>query len=110
LPLHRALLHLNGGISTKRSTSRGSIANGVDAPAAGAGIAPLPAATAAESGATIVSAYGAMSSTVDAGYAGQGYGGGGGGGGGMPDWNDSRYGGAASSDQSSSPPTYGSLQ
>ena len=85
-------------ISTKRSTSRGSIANGLDTPAATAPSAA--AATAADSGATVVSAYGAITSTMDVAGHGYGYGGG------VPDWNDTRYG----PEQASSPPTYGSWQ
>ena len=89
-------------ISTKRSTSRGSIANGVD------GTAPPPApatAAAADSSATLVSAYGAFASTgggVDVAGHGYGYGGG------VPDWNGSSRSG--SGQMSSPPPLYGSLQ
>ena len=95
-----------GSLSNKRSTSRGSIANGVDSPAAAAASAAPSAAAAMPGeagGATIVSAYGAMaSSTVDVGGQGYGYGGG------VPDWNDTRHG--SQTEQSPSPPTYGSWQ
>ena len=85
-------------ISTKRSTSRGSIANGVD------GAAPPPPATAAaaDSSAALTSAYGAITTTgggVDVGGHGYGYGGG------VPDWNGTRSGSGQMS-----PPLYGSLQ
>jgi len=87
-------------ISTKRSTSRGSIANGLDA----AALPPSATAAAVDSNATLVSAYGAFASTggggVDVSGHGYGYGGG------MPDWNETRSG----SGQMSSPPLYGSLQ
>ena len=85
-------------ISTKRSTSRGSIANGVDGPA------PPPAATAAaaDSSAALVGAYGAIASTGGVDVSGHGYGYGGG----VPDWNGTR----SASGQRWSPPPYGSLQ
>jgi len=86
-------------ISTKRSTSRGSIANGIDGPA------PPHTATAAaaDSSAALVSAYGAITSTgggVDVSGHGYGYGGN------VPDWDGTR----SASRQVSSPPPYGSLQ
>ena len=86
-------------ISTKRSTSRGSIANGVD------GALPPPSATATAAGdssAALVSAYGAITSTGGSTDVSGGYGYGGG----VPDWNGTRSG----SGQMSSPPLYGSLQ
>jgi len=83
-------------ISTKRSTSRGSIANGLDGAAP-----PPPAATAAAAAAeSSVSAYGSFKSTGGVEVGGQGYGYGGV----TPDWTDTRSG------QMSSPPMYGSLQ
>jgi len=90
-------------ISTKRSTSRGSIANGVDGAAAPP---PSAAAAAADSSAALVSAYGAISPTggggVDVGGHGYGYGGG------MPDWDGARFGSGQS--PVPPPPHYESLQ
>jgi len=85
-------------ISTKRSTSRGSIANGLDAAVAAPPLPPPPAAPAVDS-------YGAIAPAGNVDFTG-GHGYGYGSGGGVPDWNGSRSG----SGQMSSPPPYGSLQ
>ena len=100
-------------ISTKRSTSRGSIANGVDA-AGAAAAQPLPASATADSSAALVSAYGAITppnaaggGVGDAGGHGYGYGYGGG----VPEWSGSRSGSAGQTSSSPAPMyEYGSLQ